>query len=190
MKNEEVITENTELSSRMMRKTHAKRNETREWILSLIIALVAALLLRLFVFEFTGIDMSSMEPTLNTDNYVFMEKVTYWFTKPAYGDVVICKFPNSKDIYVKRVIGVEGDVLEVRDGSLYINGKADTTYFSDYMNGTLPPTVVPDNCIYVMGDNRNVSIDSRDSGVGPISLDKVLGKALFVIWPLDLIRGL
>jgi signal peptidase I len=183
-----MMPENEQKHTRMKLKKDAKRNETRNWIISLVIAFTIALMLRLFVFEFVSISQSSMEPTLYSHNYVFMERVTYWFQKPAYGDVVICAFPNSSATYVKRVIGVKGDTLEVKDGVLYINGEADKTYFSGYIQGTLQETVVPDGCVYVMGDNRNVSVDSRS--VGPLTLDMVKGKALFVLWPLDQMHGL
>ncbi len=188
MKQNGIFTDNDQTATRMGIKAEEKRSETRGWILSLTIAVTVALLLRLFVFEFVSISQSSMEPTLYSNNYVFMERVTYWFHEPAYGDVVICAFPNSSATFVKRVIGVEGDELEVKNGTLYINGQADKTYFSDDIADSLPPTVVPDNCVYVMGDNRNVSVDSRC--VGALPLNMIKGKALFVIWPLDRIHGL
>lgn len=188
MRQNGMMTDSDQSATRMELKAEAKRSEMRGWVISMTIAITIALMLRLFVFEFVSISQSSMEPTLYSHNYVFMERVTYWFQKPAYGDVVICSFPNSSATYVKRVIGVEGDTLEVKDGVLYINGEADKTYFSDYIQGTLPKTVVPDGCVYVMGDNRNVSVDSRS--VGPLTLDMIKGKALFVLWPLDQMHGL
>jgi signal peptidase I len=188
MRQNSMLTDNEQATTRMAIKAEEKRSETRGWIISMAIAITVALMLRLFVFEFVSISQSSMEPTLYSQNYVFMERVTYWFQTPSYGDVVICAYPNSSATYVKRVIGVEGDTLEIKDGILYINGEADKTYFSDYMNGTLPKTVVPEGCVYVMGDNRNVSVDSRS--VGPLQADMIMGKALFVIWPMDQIHGL
>ena len=178
------------INSRMKRKADSRKNETRGWIISLIIAFSIALLLRLFVFEFISVSGPSMQPTLYSNEYVFMEKVTYWFREPEYGDVVICKFPDSTATYVKRVIGVGGDLLEVRDGTLYINGTPDTTYFAGYIEDALAPTVVPDGCVFVMGDNRNQSMDSRFDTIGPLKDDMVLGKALLIIWPPNQIRGL
>ena len=178
------------VNSRMKRKADTKKNETRGWIISLIIAFSIALLLRLFVFEFISVSGPSMQPTLYSNEYVFMEKVSYWFGAPQYGDVVICKFPDSTSTFVKRVIGVGGDTLEVKDGTLYINGVADTTYFAGYIEDALPLTVVPDGCVFVMGDNRNQSMDSRFDSVGPLKLNMVVGKAVFIIWPPGQIRGL
>ncbi len=182
------FTDDDHAATRTELKAEARRSEKRGWAISMAIAVTVAVLLRLFVFEFVCISQSSMEPTLYSNNYVFMERVTYWFSQPDFGDVVICQFPDSSATYVKRVIGVAGDTLEIKDGVLYINGQADRTYFSDDTQNTLPKTVVPEGCVYVLGDNRNVSVDSR--AVGPLKLSMILGKALFVIWPLDKVHGL
>lgn len=188
MKNDGDYTQHDHPATRSELKAEARRSETRGWIICISAAVTIALLLRLFVFEFVSISQTSMEPTLNASNYVFMERVSYWFSQPAYGDVVICEFPGSSATYVKRVIGVAGDTLEIRDGVLMVNGQADTGYFSGYMNDTLTKTVVPEGCVYVMGDNRNVSVDSR--WFGPVKLSMVHGRALFVVWPLGQIHGL
>jgi signal peptidase I len=176
--------------SRMQRKAAARKHELWGWFISLIAAVAIALALRFFVFEFIRVDGESMMPTLQTDEYVFMEKVTYWFDEPAYGDIVICYYPNRTETFVKRVIGTAGDTIEIHDGTLYINGVADSTYFSDYMNNEMPPVVVPDNSVFVMGDNRNASMDSTNSSIGPLPDSMILGKALFIIWPFDKVRGL
>ncbi len=182
------FTDDDHAATRTELKAEAKRNEKRGWVISMAIAVTIAVLLRLFVFEFVCISQSSMEPTLYSNNYVFMERVTYWFNQPRFGDVVICQFPDSSAAYVKRVIGVAGDTIEIKDGVLYINGAADRTYFSNDTQKTFPKTVVPEGCVFVMGDNRNVSVDSRE--VGPLKLSMILGKAIFVIWPPDKIHGL
>ncbi len=168
------------------------KHELRSWLFSIAAAIVIALMLRFFVFEFVRVDGPSMQPTLYTDEFVLMEKVTYWFRNPERGDVVICSFPDSPDSFVKRVIGVPGDVLEVRNGVLYINEVSDYEYFDGYID-TPPapnPVTIPGNCVFVMGDNRNHSTDSNDESVGPIPYEKVLGRALFVIWPLAQMHGL
>jgi signal peptidase I len=179
--------------SRMAQKKEYIRRERRGWILSLLIAIVVALSLRFFVFEFIRVDGPSMEKTLYTDDYVFMEKVTYWFRHPAYGDIVICSFPDSTDSYVKRVIGTPGDKIKVKDGVLYINGVAHYDYSGNNdepINNDMDEITVPADCVFVMGDHRNASRDSRDPSVGPIPYNKILGKSEFVIWPLDQIHGL
>jgi signal peptidase I len=177
-------------TSRMQRKADAHRREVWGWVVSLIAAVAIALALRFFVFEFIRVEGSSMEPTLYTNEYVFMEKVTYWFSEPKFGDIVICYYPHHNETFVKRVIGTEGDTVEVRDGTLFINNEPNTTYFAGYLENDLAPVVVPQNSVFVMGDNRNASMDSTNSSIGPLSDDMILGKALFVIWPVDKIQGL
>lgn len=176
--------------SRMQRKAAARKRETWGWLVSLIAAVAIALTLRFFVFEFIRVDGSSMEPVLLTNEYVFMEKVTYWFSEPAYGDIIICNYPNRTETFVKRVIGTEGDTIEIHDGTLYINNEPDTKYFAGYLNNDLAPVVVPEDSVFVMGDNRNASMDSTNSSIGPLPYSMILGKALFVIWPFDKMTGL
>ncbi len=162
--------------------------EVSSWLLSIFAAVLIALALRFFVFEFIRVDGDSMLPTLQNNEYVFMERVTYWFSGPERGDIVICHFPNSTDTYVKRVIGVGGDTLRVTDGVLYINDVANYDYFDDRMARDMNEITVPEGCVFVMGDNRNNSSDSRM--VGALSLDMILGKAMFVIWPPEEIGSL
>ena len=165
-----------------------RKRELSGWIFSMLAAVIIALTLRVFVFEFIHVDGDSMLPTLQDEETVFMERVTYWFSGPQRGDIVICHFPNSEDTYVKRVIGVGGDTLCITDGVLYINGEASFEYFSARMDSEMTELTVPEGYVFVMGDNRNYSADSRI--VGSLPLDMVLGKALFVIWPPGNIGGL
>lgn len=176
--------------SRMLRKKEFQKREFRGWVLSLTAAVVIALVLRFFVFEFIRVDGESMMPTLLDEEYVFMEKVTYWFSEPQRGDIIICSYPNRTDTYVKRVIGIEGDVIEVSGGILYIDGEPHKDYFQDAMNNELSPVTVPEDHVFVMGDNRNASMDSTNSSIGPLPYSMVQGKALFIIWPLKNIHGL
>jgi len=169
--------------SRMKQKKEYRRQERRGWILSLTAAIVVALLLRFFVFEFIRVEGRSMLPTLYSNEYVFMEKVTYRFSEPEYGDIVICSYPHRSDTFVKRVIGTEGDVIRITDGVLYINDVPNSDYFSDPINADMAPVTVSEDCVFVMGDNRNSSQDSRV--VGELGYNMVLGRAVFVLWPLN-----
>lgn len=182
--------EEDEEQSRVLRKKEYRQREAKGWIISLAAAIVIALALRFFVFEFIRVDGPSMQPTLITNEYVFMEKVTYWFRHPERGDIVICSFPNSNESFVKRVIGLPGERLKVEDGVLYINDAPYNDYFNGVHREDMAETTVSQNSVMVMGDNRNESRDSRDSTVGPIPYDKILGRAVFVIWPVDKIHGL
>jgi signal peptidase I len=188
-KNNTAVADEPE-DSRMLRKKEYQRREARGWFFSLLAAVAIALTLRFFVFEFIRVDGESMQPTLHTNEYVFMEKVTYWFSQPQRGDIVICSYPHSTDTYVKRVIGVGGDRVRVTGGVLYINDAAHFDYFADVMYNDMNEVTVPADHVFVMGDNRNASMDSTNSSIGALPLRMVQGKALFVIWPLDNMHGL
>ncbi len=185
---EQPVWQQDDEQSRVQRKTDYRRREIRGWAISIVAAVVIALTLRFFVFEFIRVDGPSMEPTLYTNEYVFMERVTYWFGTPERGDIVICSFPGSRDSYVKRVIGLPGERIKITDGVLYIDGVANNDFFAGYIEEGIKETTVPEDSVIVMGDNRNESRDSRS--VGPIAYKDILGKALFVIWPFDRIHGL
>lgn len=172
-----------------VKKEYLKR-ESVGWIISLAAAIMIALALRFFVFEFVRVDGESMQPVLYSEEYVFMERVSYWFSNPQRGDIVVCSFPDSEDSYIKRVVGLPGDSIKVEDGVLYINGTPDHDYFTGTYSEDTQECTVPENCVMVMGDNRNDSTDSRKSYVGPIPYDKIHGKADFIIWPFDKIHSL
>lgn len=176
------------LQSRVLIKKDNRRREAKGWVISLVAAVVIALVLRFFVFEFIRVDGPSMEPTLYTDEYVFTEKVTYWFGGPQRGDIIICSFPGSSASYVKRVIGLPGERIKVEDGVLYIDGIPNYDYFTGYIDESMDEMTVPEESVIVMGDNRNESRDSRS--VGPIAYKDILGRTLFVIWPPDKMHGL
>jgi signal peptidase I len=147
--------------------------------------------LLLSVILFVGINMisarirvdgASMEPTLVSGEYVIVSKLSYRFGTPQRGDIIVFHFPRDpKEEYIKRVIGLPGDEVQVRHGSVYVNGQLlDETYLkvSTNYNGTWN---VPDNQLFVLGDNRNNSSDSHDWGTVP--MDYVVGKAILVYWP-------
>lgn len=181
-----------EEQSRMQRKKENKRRETRGWIISMVLAVVVALSLRFFVFEFIRVEGESMMPTLLNNEYVFMQKVAYYFNDPKYGDIVICKFPNRSETFVKRVVGVEGDVIRITDGTLYINGEANYEHYDKEtgIDHEMAELTVAEDSVFVMGDNRNHSLDSSNSSVGLLSESMLIGKAEFVLWPLNMMHGL
>jgi signal peptidase I len=128
------------------------------------------------------VDGASMEPTLVSGEYVIVSKLSYRLGSPQRGDIIVFHFPRDpKEEYIKRVIGLPGDEVEVRHGSVYVNGQLlDETYLkvSTNYNGTW---TIPANQLFVLGDNRNNSSDSHDWGTVP--LDYVVGKAILVYWP-------
>jgi len=163
-----------------------KRNEWLEWTKAIIIAILLAFFLRAFVFATSIVEGESMDPTLENGERVIINKFVYLIGEPKRGDIVIIERPTKN--YVKRVIGMPGETVEVEDHMLYINGKK---HSQPYINqnamahtGKFGPVTVPDDSYFVMGDNRAISKDSRN-GLGFISEDTIIGRSEFVIFPFD-----
>ncbi|MGI6161963.1 MAG: signal peptidase I [Christensenellales bacterium] len=157
-----------------------------DWIKALVLAIAIAVSIRMFVLEFQKVDGPSMLPTLETGETIFINKLAYIINEPKRGEVIICHFPNSDDTYVKRIIGLPGETVEIKSGTVYIDGKADEDIFgNDKKVVDSPPIKVPDDCVFVMGDNRNYSLDSSSPQVGPIQLENVMGRVQAVVWPAD-----
>jgi signal peptidase I len=164
-----------------------KKDSGWGWIVSIAIAIAIAVLVRTFVFEPIRVDGESMLPTLHSHQSLGVEKVSRYFGLPKRGEIVIVHFPKSDDAFVKRVIGLPGETVEFRGSTVYINGEPLTEdYTSKESYNDMDPVIVPAGTIFVMGDNRANSQDSRY--VGPIKEDQIIGRALFIIWPLNEIR--
>jgi signal peptidase I len=154
-------------------------------VLDVIETLLLALVLFLGINLITArirVDGPSMEPTLHNDEYVLVNRLAYKWSKPRLGEVIVFRFPrNPRQEYVKRVIGVPGDEVYITNKQVFVNGQLlDEPYIAESPkdNGTWR---VPENSLFVMGDNRNDSSDSRDWDFVP--LENVVGKALVVYWP-------
>ncbi len=130
---------------------------------------------------------NSMLPNLADHDYLILSKQSYNFGKPERGQIVV--FPVEADggkLYIKRVIGVPGDTIRIDDGEVYINGKIEDQSFTNehYTPGELPTTKVPKGKLFVMGDNRAHSQDSRSEIVGMLDIDDVIGVVKLRLWPL------
>jgi signal peptidase I len=131
------------------------------------------------------VESVSMQPTLFAGNFVVINKLAYQFGEPERGDIVVFEYPPdpNQDPYIKRVIGLPGESIEIADGKVSING---ISIQEPYLTSDTPQGgswKVPDGALFVMGDNRKNSSDSRTWGFVP--LENVLGKALVVYWPPD-----
>lgn len=164
--------------------------EIWEWIKSIGLAIIIALLIKSFLFNTTYVIGSSMYPTLHEKDRLFTNKVGYYIGQPNRGDIVVLKAPDDpeKD-YIKRVIAVGGDTVEIEQGKVYVNDKV---IVEDYLEkGAYTYTYeiskweIPKDYVFVLGDNRNkrASKDSRYFGV--IKVDSVEGKAFFRYFPFD-----
>ena len=163
--------------------------EIFSWVVSIALAFVVAFLINTYIGRMVQVDGPSMQPTLYTGERVLVGRVPYYFRAPVAGEIVVVHFPGEKEFFVKRVIGVAGDELEMRDGVLYRNGlPCDEPYLREEIKRPFGPYVVPEDTVFVAGDNRNDSKDSRI--VGPIVLEDVVGKAYCILWPLNKMKNL
>ena len=155
---------------------------------TIIIAVILAFILKTYVLETTLVNGPSMEPTLYTGERLWSIKILYRFTEPHKGDVVVFQYPlDPRRDFVKRVIAVAGDKVEVRNGRAYINGAPVVEKYVKYPGGPdYPPTLIAKGFIFVMGDNRRNSDDSRS--FGPVPLKNVKGHPFLRTWPLNRIN--
>lgn len=176
------------------------KSETLEWIKALIIALLLAVLIRFFFFAPIVVEGQSMMPTLHHSDRMIVNKIGYTISEPDRFDIVVFHATEEKD-YIKRVIGLPGDTIVYDNDILYINNEPyDEPYLDELKHQlggskltydfTLQEVTnevsVPEGYLFVMGDNRQHSLDSRDIGLIPI--DEVVGKANIVFWPFSDIR--
>ena len=159
----------------------------KEWASLLIIAIVIALFLRTFIVEPRYVPTPSMVPTIQVNDRLYVEKLTPRFGTLRRGMIVTFLAPEQTgrdDYLVKRLIGMGGDVVSVTGGLLYVNGMAvDEPYLNEPMLSDFPAFTVPDGELFVMGDNRNHSQDSRSWG--SIAESCVKGQALFIYFPFS-----
>ena len=161
--------------------------EIKDWVVSIVIAVVLAMIIRTFVVELYLVDGPSMRPTLQHAQRLVVNKFIYHFRAPEKGEVLIFRYPKdpSRD-FIKRVIAVPGDTIEIKDGNVFVNGELQNEdYILSKCRGDYPKSTIPEGHIFVMGDNRNNSEDSRFPDVGFEPFDLIKGKAMLVFWPLD-----
>lgn len=156
------------------------------WIISIAVAVAIAFVVRAFFFEIIVVEGDSMQPTLATNEKLAVEKVSRYMGLPEKGDIIIVHYPNMEGTYVKRVIALPGESVEVKDSTVYVNGQPlSEPYINPEPYMDMSPIVVPADTVFVMGDNRAHSLDSRTSYIGPISHSEIVGHAMAVIWPPD-----
>jgi len=159
--------------------------EIIEYVQAFAVAIVLAAFIITFIAQSFVVEGSSMEPSLHNRERLLVNKLVYRFRKPERGDVVVFRYPaNPKRRFIKRVIGVPGDEVEVRDGFVILNGMTlDEDYTLDLTYGYFGPKTVPDGHYFVLGDNRNNSDDSRYPDVGFVPMANIVGKAGLIWWP-------
>jgi len=181
----------------VLASTSAENSEDRpstgrqilEIIVMVAIAFAVAQVVKTYIVQPFVVPSGSMIPTIQEHNRVLAEKITYRFTrKPAYGDVAVFRNPlQDPPILIKRVIAVGGQTVDLREGVVYVDGEAlDEPYTHELPTLPLSPVIafpfrVPDDSVWMMGDNRTNSGDSRE--FGPVRVSEVIGRAMWTYWP-------
>ena len=151
--------------------------------------MVAALLIHQYLFTFARVDGTSMLDTLHENNIMGVSRLHYRLNEPQRGEIITCNYPeDGNKLFVKRIIGLPGETIEIREGTVYIDGEPIAeTYLTRVDDQSMDPITLAKDEIFVMGDNRPVSRDSR--AVGPLTLDEIYGRVLFVAFPFNEIRS-
>jgi len=166
------------------------RKEVFEWLKSIAFAVIIAILIKTFLFNTTYVLGYSMYPTLHERDRLFTNKIIYKISSPKRGDIVVLKAPDdpTKD-YIKRVIGIEGDTVEIIDGKVYVNGEqyiedyiSEDAYTYSYENSVWK---VEKGYVFVLGDNRNKGASKDSRYLGLIPIDSIKGKAVYRYFPFD-----
>ncbi|MCL1786652.1 MAG: signal peptidase I [Defluviitaleaceae bacterium] len=161
-----------------------------EWVVVIGLALLLALLARTFLFRITRVTGYSMEPSLSHGDVLILNRFSYLFTSPRVGDIVAFPYPKDpSDFFIKRVIAVSGDIVDLQNDQFLVNGQPLEDAFSNVPvlnRGTMAfPLTVEAGHLFLLGDNRNVSRDSRCITVGTVPERDMLGKVLVRFWPLS-----
>lgn len=170
--------------------------ELWDWVKTIVVAFVIMMLLNLFVFNLSMVKGQSMQPTLVERDRLFVNKIVYDIGKPSRFDVIVLRDPSEgvekKEFLVKRIVGLPGDTVEVRDHHLFVNGEqqAETYTDTEVQDPDFGPITLEDDHYFVMGDNRHEG-KSKDSRVfGSITSSEIVGKAEFIFWPFSEIKKL
>lgn len=182
-------------------KDKNEKSEMLEWLKAIVIAVVLVLLIRWLFFAPFIVDGPSMQPNFHTGERIIVNKIIYDMRAPKHGEVIVFHVPEEGRDFIKRVIGVPGDTVQVEGDTITINGQiVDETYIKEvvdekhkhdelynieanFPNQDVPDGTVPEGHVFVLGDNRSNSTDSRR--IGYVSYSEIVGRADMVFWPLS-----
>ena len=167
----------------------------RGWVKDISIAIIVALLIMAFIKP-TIVQDRSMQSTLYENNYILLSRQAYLFSEPSAGDIIVFQSDlpangrrsnSGGKLLIKRVIAVAGDTIKIADGNVYVNGELQ---IEPFLNGAQTPGSinnwrVPEGTVFVMGDNRSHSTDSRHDAIGFVSVDDIVGRAFFRLFPFN-----
>lgn len=168
-----------------MTEQSAPKSWLRELLESVLPALVIVLVVNLFIAQATRVEGQSMEPSLHNNERLIIEKITYRLREPVRGDIVVIRPQQSGTVpLIKRVVGLPGETIEIKQNQVFVNGEPlEEGYLSEPTIGSMAPQIVPEAHVLVLGDNRNASNDSRSFGMIPY--EDIIGRAWFRYWPLN-----
>ncbi|MGD8244062.1 MAG: signal peptidase I [Anaerolineae bacterium] len=155
-----------------------------EVVTAILPALAVALFVNVYVAEAVTVKAGpSMEPNLYRGYRVMTEKVSYRLHPPQRGDVVVVERTDGEESLIKRVVALPGEVVEVRGGHTLVNGRSmEEPWVTHFGGPSCPATVIPPAHVFILGDNRPVSRDSR--AIGPVSMESIKGRAFLIYWPV------
>ena len=160
------------------------KQEVWSWIRELAAAFIIVLIIKTFFFEIITVEGNSMLDTLHSGDRLYVSLLTPRFQDYEQGDIVICYYPGREDRCVKRIIGLPGETVEIKSGSVYVNGEPlEEDYLTHLAGYHYPSTVLAEDEYFVLGDNRPISHDSHSLDVGPVN--RIEGKVRFILWPLS-----
>lgn len=164
------------------------RSEKRYYAIGAL--LIIAFCSYFFSMQLFLVEGASMAPTLHNGDRVFVDKLTYRLRRPQHGEIIVFRYPaEPQRKYIKRIIGLPGDFIEIKDWTVYVNGQP---LIEDYIYGPtydqFGPITVPQDAVFVLGDNRNESEDSRFPSVGFVLYEDIVGRARFTVHPLQRIQ--
>lgn len=166
------------------------KKELLSWVMYIGFVVVLTWFILTFVGQRTVVDGRSMNATLNDKDNLIVEKLSYRFSDPERFDIIVFPPYDTKEYYIKRIIGLPGETVQIdEEGNIYINGELlEEDYGLETIKNpgrAIEPVTLGEDEYFVLGDNRNNSVDSRDSRVGNIKRDAIIGRAWVRIWPLS-----
>lgn len=173
-----------------MEKEKSVLRELVGWLVYILVIVAVTGLIVTFVGQRTRVSGQSMETTLHDGDNLIVDKISFRFRDPKRFEIIVFPYKYEENTYyIKRIMGLPGETVQVKDGYLYINGeKLEENYGNELMNSAgiaAEPIVLGEDEYFVLGDNRNHSSDSREPKVGVIKREDLLGRAWIRIWPLD-----
>jgi signal peptidase I len=164
-----------------------RKESLHVWVRDIVVSVLASAFIIMFLYNPVRVEGTSMQPGLRDQDRLFIDRFFFRFEKITRGDVVVFHYPRDPEkSYIKRVIGLPGDTVSIRQGRVFINNQPiDEPYVPRRFRDTrsMGELVVPPDEYFVMGDHRSISSDSRD--FGPVDRDLIYGKAAFIYWPAD-----